>query len=122
MGSHPLNLGLRLLLEMAALIAMGYWGWTQHTGFMRWLLAIGTPLLAAILWGTFAVLDDPSRSGKAPVPTPGALRLLLELSFFAFATFALVASQQVSAGWILAITTLFHYAISYDRILWLFKN
>ena len=122
MGSHPLNLALRLLLEMAALIAMGYWGWTQHTGLVRWLLAIGTPLLAAMLWGTFAVLDDPSRSGKAPVPTPGVLRLLLELSFFAFATFALIASQQVSAGWVMAITTIFHYAISYDRIMWLLKN
>jgi len=122
MGSHPLNLTLRFLLELTAMWAMGYWGWTQHEGPVRWLLAIGTPLLAAILWGTFAVLDDPSRSGKAPVPTPGVLRLLLELSFFVFATIALVASQRVSAGWVLGITTIFHYAISYDRILWLFRN
>jgi hypothetical protein len=101
---------------------MGYWGWTQQDGIARWLFAIGLPLLAAVLWGTFAVPDDPSRSGNAPVPTPGALRLLLELSFFAFAVFTLFTSRQNTFGWILAIVVVFHYAISYDRILWLFKN
>jgi len=86
------------------------------------LWVIGLPLVAAVLWGTFAVPDDPSRSGQAPVPTSGILRLLLELSFFAFATFALIASQQASSGWALAIVTLFHYAISYERTPWLIKN
>ncbi len=122
MGSHPLNLALRFLLELSALGAMGYWGWTQHEGPERWLWAIGVPLVAAVLWGTFAVPNDPSRSGQSPVPTPGILRLLLELAIFTVATIALVASQRVSAGWVLAATTLFHYAISYDRILWLLKN
>jgi len=122
MGSHPLNLTLRFLLELAALGSFGYWGWTQHDGPARWLWAIGIPLVAAVLWGSFAVPNDPSRSGQAPVPIPGILRLLLELSIFAIATIALVASQRVSAGWVLAATTLFHYALSYDRILWLLKN
>jgi hypothetical protein len=122
MGSHPLNLSLRFLLELSALGAMGYWGWTQHDGPARWFLVLGLPLVAAILWGTFAVPNDPSRSGQAPIPTPGIVRLLLELSIFAIATIALIASQKVSAGWVLAATTLFHYAISYDRILWLFKQ
>ena len=122
MGSHPLNLAFRFFLELSALVAMGYWGWTQHDGSVRWVWAIGLPLVAAILWGTFAVPEDPSRSGKAPVPTPGIVRLLLELSFFTLATFALFAGHQETAGWVLATTTIFHYAISYDRILWLLKN
>ena len=122
MGSNPLNLALRFILELVALGAMGYWGWTQHDGLGRWLWAIGLPLVAAVLWGTFAVPNDPSRSGQAPVPTPGILRLLLELSIFTVATFALIASQRTSAGWALAIVTLFHYVISYDRVLWLLKN
>ena len=122
MGSHPLNLTLRFLLELCAMFAMGYWGWTQHEGLVRWIWTIGTPLIAAILWGTFAVPNDPSRSGNAPVPTPGALRLLLELLIFAVGTIALIASQQNSAGMVLAIVVIFHYAISYDRIFWLFKH
>jgi len=122
MGSHPLNLTLRFLLELSAMIAMGYWGWTQHEGPSRWLWMIGIPVIAAILWGTFAVPDDPSRSGHAPIPTPGAVRLLLELLFFAIGTMALIASQRLSAGIVLATLTLFHYAISYDRIIWLLKR
>jgi hypothetical protein len=122
MGSHPLNLTLRFLLELGAIAAMGYWGWTQHEGLARWLWTIGAPLIAAVLWGIFAVPNDPSRSGHAPVPTPGALRLLLELLIFAAGAIAFIASQQESAGIILAATVLFHYAISYNRILWLFKH
>jgi hypothetical protein len=78
--------------------------------------------VAAALWGTFAVRDDPSRSGWAPVPTPGVLRLLLELGSFAAAAIALVASQRVTLGLVLAAVTLVHYAASYDRILWLLKR
>jgi hypothetical protein len=71
MGSHPLNLALRFLLEIGALVAIGYWGFSEHTGMWRFLLSIGLLMIAAIAWGTFAVPGDPSRSGKAPVPIPG---------------------------------------------------
>ncbi len=122
MGSHPLNLAVRFVLELSALSALGYWGWTQQEGSARWLWAIGLPLIAAVLWGTFAVPNDPSRSGQAPIPTPGSLRLLLELAIFAVGAVALIASQRASAGMALAIVTVLHYAISYDRILWLLRN
>jgi hypothetical protein len=89
---------------------------------MRFLLAFGIPLIAGVLWATFNVRDDPSRSGRAPVPVPGALRLLLELSFFVLATWALFDLGRDQLGWILAIFVLFHYAISYDRVLWLLKG
>ncbi len=29
MAFNPLNLALRFLLEVAALVAMGYWGWNK---------------------------------------------------------------------------------------------
>ena len=122
MGSHPMNLALRFLLELAALGAIAYWGWTQHDGLESWLWAIGLPLVAAVLWGTFAVPGDPSRSGQAPIPTPGAVRLILELSFFAVGVIALIVSQRVSVGVVLAAVVVFHYALSYDRILWLLSN
>jgi hypothetical protein len=80
MGSNPINLALRFILEIAALFALGYWGWTQHDGVWRFVWGIGLVILAAVIWGTFAVPDDPSRSGNAPVPVPGALRLVIELA------------------------------------------
>lgn len=122
MGSHPVNLAVRFLLEIAALVAIGYWGWSQHDGILRYLLAIGGPILAAVLWGTFAVPDDPSRSGKAPVPVPGILRLALELAIFAFATWALYDAGSSLLALILAVIVVGHYALSYDRIAWLLKQ
>ena len=122
MGSHPLNLALRFILELATLGAMTYWGWTQHDGLARWLWTIGLPLAAIILWGTFAVPNDPSRSGQAPVPTPGTVRLILELTFFALGVIALIFSQHMTAGIVLAALVFIHYAVSYDRILWLIRN
>ena len=83
---------------------------------------IGLPLFAAVLWGTFAVPDDPSRSGKSPVPVPGFLRLLLELAFFATGAWCCFAAGQSTWGWILGLSTLLHYILSYDRITWLLKQ
>ena len=122
MSSHPLNHTLRFLLELAALFSMGYWGWTQHDGMMRFIWAITLPIAAAIIWGTFAVPNDPSRSGKAPIPIPGILRLLLELTVFAAGVCCLFLAEQSTWGWILGTLVVLHYATSYDRILWLLKQ
>ena len=82
MASNPLNLAFRFFLELAGLFAIGYWGWHTGQGWQRWLLMLGVPLIAAALWGIFRVENDP---GRAPVRVPGALRLALELAYFAFA-------------------------------------
>jgi hypothetical protein len=121
MAKNPLNLLIRFLLEMLALVLLGYWGWSQAGGWLRYLLAIGIPLGAAVLWGTFNVPDDPSRSGRAPVRVPGWLRLFLELAFFAFAAWGLYDAGSELFALIFAAIVLVHYAISYDRILWLLK-
>jgi hypothetical protein len=122
MGSHPVNLGVRFLLELCALAAVGYWGWSQHRGPLRVLMAFGLPLLLAVLWATFAVPDDPSRSGRAPVPVPGVVRLLLEWAVFAFAAWALYAAGSPNLAVLLAVVVVAHYAVSYDRIAWLVRQ
>ena len=122
MSSNPLNLALRFALEIAVLFALGYWGWTQHEGIMRFIWSIGLVVLAAVIWGTFAVPDDPSRSGKAPIPVPGAIRLVIELVLFAAGTWAFIAAGQPVWGAVLGILTVIHYSLSYDRIIWLLKN
>lgn len=122
MSQNPINLAVRFLLELAALASLAYWGWTQADGGWRYLLAIGLPLLAAVLWGTLAVPGDPSRSGGAPVPVPGYVRLILELGLFAFATWALYGAGQATLSLILAGIVIAHYGASYDRIAWLLKQ
>lgn len=120
MGQHPLNLLFRFLLELSALGLVGFWGWQAGgAGFRRYLVSIGAVVLLAALWGTFRVDGDP---GKAPVPVPGMLRLLLEMCFFAAATWAAHVAVSPRAGLIFGALVLVHYLISYDRILWLVKQ
>jgi hypothetical protein len=122
MGSHPVNLAFRFLLELAALLAMGLWGWKQGEGGIRVLIALAVPAVAAALWGTLAVPGDPSRSGSAPLAVSGVLRLAIELSFFAFATWALYKVQGTNLSVLLGVAVIIHYALSYDRVMWLIER
>ena len=122
MASHPLNLILRFLLEITALIIMGIWGWHQVDGSLQYVLAVGIPILASTFWGVFAVPQDPSRSGKAPIPIPGLLRLLLEVAFFGFAVWGLVRLEWMLFSWIFGGVLFLHYLLSYDRIQWLLSR
>lgn len=122
MGSHPVNLAIRFLLEIAALLAMGIWGWGQGDYWWRYLLAFGVPITAALVWGVFNVPNDPSRSGSAPIAVPGFIRLTIELSIFAFAIWALRDLDQNRISFVLGLIIVIHYILSYDRILWLFRQ
>jgi len=122
MGSHPINLALRFILELAALASVAVWGWKQSDDWPRYLLVIGLPVVLAAIWGTFAVPDDPSRSGSAPVVTPGIIRLVIELAIFAFATWSLYQLGHGKMSLALGITVVLHYVISYDRIIWLLSR
>jgi hypothetical protein len=116
---RPLNLVARLLLEIAALVALGYWGYQMVEGGLRFALAAGIPLLAAAVWGIFAVPADPSRSGKAPVPVSGVIRLIIELAFFALAAYAMFASDMQILSLVFIIAVAAHYLISLERVRWL---
>ena len=122
MGSNPINLAIRFILEIVGLVALGWWGWNQEEGILRLVLALGIPFLAAAFWGIFAVPNDPSRSGEARVPVPGIVRLLLELTFFVSATWSLFATGVTTFGWIYGIAAVIHYIVSYDRVMWLVRQ
>jgi hypothetical protein len=122
MGSHPVNLGLRFALEMTALLAMGVWGSRQGEGVLSVAMALGVPIFAAALWGTFAVPGDPSRSGKAPVPVAGMIRLVYEIGFFSFATWALFNIGSATLGLAFGVAIIVHCVLSYDRVKWLVQH
>lgn len=122
MGSHPVNLMLRFLLELMALISLGLWGWQQSDTWLRIVLAIGIPVVLAVIWGTFVVPNDPSRSGSAPIATPGFIRFIIELGFFGFGIWALNDMGWSKWSLIMSIVVLFHYIFSYDRVIWLLSK
>lgn len=118
MAYQPKNLALRFVLELVALTAFGYWGW-QAYGLIA---AVAAPLIAATAWGLFAVPGDPSRSGGAPVPVPGWLRLVLEFAVLFGSAWALKSvgldTMAVAFGVVISV----HYVLSYDRIVWLVRR
>ena len=119
---HPLNSAVRLLLEITAIVTFGIWGYHQSETGIRILLAILLPLGFALLWGVFAVKDDPSRSGKTVVQTPGFLRLLLELGLFGAAAWMILDLDYSLIALIFGLTAVIHYFVSFDRIAWLLKQ
>lgn len=121
-ATHPANLALRFALELAALYGLGFWGWSTHLGFARFAWTTALVFGAALLWGIFNVPGDPSRSGGAPVPVTGVLRLLLELAFFAAGSWAFITAGRSVWGWALAAFTLLHYGLWHDRVRWLLRH
>jgi hypothetical protein len=82
------NLALRFLLELAALAALGYWGFrTGSTPLLKGLLGLAAPLLMALVWGTWIAPAARRRLHDPP-------RLLLELGVWAAATVALIAAAR----------------------------
>ena len=76
------NLTVAFLLELCALVALGYWGVRTGSGLpTKMLFGIGAPLLAAVLWGLFA-------SPRAPIAEPLA-RIGVQMAFFGSAGAAL---------------------------------
>ena len=122
MSNNRVNLFVRFLLEVFAIVTFGIWGHSLSDQWTRFLLAGFFPLLFAGIWGVFAVPNDPSRSGKTVIPTPGPIRLALELILFAAATWMLIGLGKLFLGWIFSGVVLLHYVISYDRIAWLLRQ
>lgn len=122
LGGHPINLLFRFLLELAVLGIVAIWSWKSFGGWQGTVLAIVIPFVLAVIWGTFAVPEDPSRSGKAPVPIPGTWRLVLELAFFTIAVWCLYDLGFSGLGRVFGLLVAMHYVISVDRIQWLIKK
>ena len=122
MSKHPLNSAVRLLLEVAAIVLFGIWGYHQTDTGIRILLAILLTLGFAVLWGVFAVRDDPSRSGKTVIQTLGVIRLLLELGLFGAAAWMLLDLGYSQWAIIFGVAVVVHYILSFDRIAWLLKK
>jgi hypothetical protein len=90
-GLKGANLALRFVLELSALAATAYWGWTTGDGATRWVLALGAPLAVIVVWARFL-------SPKASVALATPLRLLLELGVWTAAAAALYASGHERLG------------------------
>ncbi|MDF2716644.1 MAG: hypothetical protein K0R28_3569 [Paenibacillus sp.] len=100
-------LAVRFLLELAALGALGYWGFRTGTVLpMKLLLGTAAPLAAAIVWGAFI-------APKASFPVAVPVRVLLELCVFGSATAALYASGRSTLAVVFLAIALIDTALIY---------
>jgi len=122
-SAHPLNLLLRFLLEIAALVALGAYGWhVGGHGVVGFVLAVLFPLIAASVWGIFATPGEQVRNPNAPVPTPGPIRLVIELVVLWAGVAATYAVGAHTLAAVFAILLVINLATSYDRIAWLLSH
>lgn len=88
-----INLGLRFVLEICALVAVGYWGFQTANGmFMKIMLGVVAPLFMAIIWGVFG-------SPKAIVKLAMPWHIFLELLVFGLPAMALYFAGKPKLAW-----------------------
>jgi uncharacterized protein DUF2568 len=69
------NLALAFLLELALLAAVAYWGYRLDAALaVRWVAAIGTPGLLALIWSLVAA---PTAKRRLPPPQLVGFKLLV---------------------------------------------
>jgi hypothetical protein len=99
------NLAAAFLLEVVALIAFAFWGWTVGTNdATRLLLMIAVPVVAATLWGAFL-------SPKPEFELPVAVVASAQLAFFVLAVLALWDSGHRVASLVTAAVLLVNRAL-----------
>ena len=115
------NLALRFGLELGAMAGLGAAAWNLTSGPIRWAAVTLVPITAAAIWGVFNVLNDPSRSGDAPVEVSGWIRLAIELTILGAGAAAIIWAGRRDIGFAFALLIAFHYATSTSRIEWLLQ-
>jgi anti-sigma-K factor RskA len=103
---RPANDGLRFLLELSALAAVAYWGWSEPGGVWRWVLVIAAPAAVALLWGQ-TIAPKARRRVRDP------WRLVVELVVFGSAIAALVDADQPTLATVLGCAVVVHLALTF---------
>ena len=91
------NLAAAFFLETAMIISFGYFGYHHpQTMLMKYILMIGLPLIATILWGFLAAPKSKYRLEKLP-------RLIFVLTLFGAAIFLLNSTGKTMLAAVFAI-------------------
>jgi alpha-beta hydrolase superfamily lysophospholipase len=97
--------GVAFVTELGALAALGVWGWSAGgTTAARWLLALGVPLTAAVLWGLFAA--------PQAVVQVAALAVLTKVVVFGAAGAALLATGLPRVAAVLVVAAVLSSVLS----------
>ena len=98
-GLRGVTLAVRFLCELAMLAALAYWGFTVGGGIGAWVLGLGAPLVAAVVWGAWVA---PKARWPVSIPT----RVVIELVLFGAAVGALAVAGQPILAVILGVAAI----------------
>lgn len=100
------NLALAFFLEIAMLVALGYAGWAAtDIWWLRYLLLIGWPALAILLWAIWAA----PKSGRR---LPGPALLIFKAAIFGVTTFLLWAAGASPAALLFGALAAIHLGLA----------
>jgi hypothetical protein len=113
---RPVDLIIRAVLEIAAVLGLLVGGWSLAGLPLGLILALALPIAAGGLWGTFRVPGDP---GPAPVPVAGIVRLVIEIGLLAAGAVGWLIAGWLIVGALLGALIVVHYAMTAVRVRWL---
>lgn len=94
---RDINLGLRFILELTALVALAIWGFGASDQIVvQLILGFGAPAMAIAVWGTFV-------SPKAPRRLEDPARIGIEVVIFGLGALAFAAAGLLGPGVVLAL-------------------
>ncbi|QMU69517.1 YrdB family protein [Streptacidiphilus sp. P02-A3a] len=103
---HLANEALAFLLELAAVGALGWWGFrTGHGPAAHLTLGLGAPIAAMVLWGLFA-------APKATFPVAIPLVLLVKAVVFGAAVLACQSLGHPGPAWLLGVAAVLNTALA----------
>ncbi len=92
-----INLALSFLLELAMLVAFGYWGFnTGSSTIVHWILGLGVPVVAIVIWSVFNAPLSKRRLTRTP-------RIILEVVMFSLGALVLAVVGQTTWAAIFAV-------------------
>ena len=120
------SLVLRFVLEMAAVAGFAAAPALLLDTWTKWLLVAAAPFLTWSLWGLFTTPGDPAKAGRKQqndfVPTPGPLRMLIELVLFLGAAAVMAWAGVWWLTWAVIAVTAVQIALWPERTRWLLKH
>ena len=102
-----INLALSFFLELVAVAAFAYWGFTiSDSGTLNVVLGIGMAVASIVLWGIYAAPKSQRR-------LQGSALLVFKIIFFALAVIALITAGSTTLGVTLALGVVNNLALAY---------
>lgn len=116
-----LHQAIRFALEVATLAAYGWWGWHLGDGGLTGIvLALLLPVLGGSIWAVFRTPGD--GAGRALMPVPGPVRLVIELSLIGIAAYGVWTAGSRAAAETLLTAWGLHYAVTWEYVRWLWHR